>query len=573
MGTIKRLSDLMANDRKKFIIIFLLTGVSTALSLAPPLVVRHTIDNLAGIQNLLAPLLIILALGTVRAFVSYNIGKLTAKASENIAKKLRDRLFNHLQRLPFGYHIQANTGDLIQRCTSDLDNIRTFLSRETLQLSSVIFLISISTVVMFSLSPRLTIISFVGTPLIFFSAYIFHKKIKGEFLELDEKEGQLFATLQENLAGVRVVRAFGRSKFENDKFEEKNRQFRDLDVKLNKTVAIFKALSNMVSTAQIFLILIVGVIFVLNGDISLGTLLVFLTYTGMLVFPIRTIAKVLADLGRIDVSLNRLDEIFNTEPEDDEAGIKPESLKGDIVFDTVSFSYEETGKVLDEISFHIKSGETVGFLGGTGSGKSTIMHMLLRLYDYQSGTISIGGTEVKGISKKYLRSKIGMVLQEPFLYSKSINDNLKMAKENVRDEDIVKATKTANVHHVIENFEDKYETVVGEKGVTLSGGQRQRVAIARTIIKNSDILIFDDSLSAVDTKTDAHIREALKERAEGITTIIIAQRLTTLKEADRIFVIENGKISDSGTHEELIAREGFYKRIWEIQILGGVLNE
>ncbi|MDL2248809.1 ABC transporter ATP-binding protein/permease, partial [Tyzzerella sp. OttesenSCG-928-J15] len=310
---------------------------------------------------------------------------------------------------------------------------------------------------------------------------------------------------------------------------------------------------------------LVGSYMAYNGGISIGTLFVFFTYVNNLVWPLRQLGRILSNMGRMDVALNRINEILFTPLEEmDENAIKPE-LKGDIVFDNVSFSYEKDKPVLNNISFTVKSGEKIAVLGSTGSGKSSLMHLFLRLYDYKHGSIKINGNELKTIDKNYLRERIGIVLQEPFLYSKTIIENIKMAKDTVTDDEVYDAAKIANVHDVITGFKEGYDTVVGERGVTLSGGQKQRVAITRTLVKNSDILIFDDSLSAVDTETDALIQAELKKRSEGVTTFIISQRINTLMSADRIFVMEGGEITDMGTHDELIARDGLYYRVWNIQ--------
>jgi len=325
--------------------------------------------------------------------------------------------------------------------------------------------------------------------------------------------------------------------------------------------------SDILCLTQVLLVFTVGIIFAYNGTITAGELLVFNINTGMMVWPVRQLGRVLSDLGRMQVALERVYEILDTPAEKDTLGAVAHDLRGDIVFGDVDFVYESSGdrKIFDQLSFTVKKGETIAILGATGSGKSTLMHTLLRLYDYADGSITINGKELRDISKDHLREKVGIVLQEPFLYSKTIQLNLEMAKDNVTKDEVVEATTTASAHGFIEEFEDGYDTMVGERGVTLSGGQKQRVAIARTLIKNSEMLIFDDSLSAVDTETDAQIRAALDERASDVTTFIISQRITTLMDADRIFVIEGGKLTDEGTHDVLLSRDGLYKRIWDIQ--------
>jgi ATP-binding cassette subfamily B protein len=578
----------MRGNRLYYFGAVLMAGLATFTTMLPPLIIRITIDsaldgkpmeapalvinfieNLGGVSALAVNIwicsLAIVAVTITTGVFSYFRGKFTAKGSENIAKALKDTLYDHLQKMPYNYHVNAQTGDLIQRCTSDVETIRRFLASQMVEAFRVIFIVTYSMIIMSGINGSLTIVSVVVMPFVFVFSFLYFKKIMASFKAADEKEGELQAALQENLSGVRVVRAFGREKYEVDKFEEKNSTFRDLNIHLIKVMSGFWAISDFLCIFQIALVLFVGVYYTVNGNLSLGSLLVFNTYVGMLVFPIRQLARILSDMGRMSVSLGRVYEIINSPPEIDTPNAVKHPLNGDIVFDHISFYYEKNKPVLSDLSFTVKKGETIAFLGSTGSGKSTIMHLLLRLYDYIDGSITINGQELRLIEKKWLRERIGVVLQEPFLYSKTIEENIRMARFDATHVEIADAARTAAVHDVIENFENGYDTLVGEKGVTLSGGQKQRVAIARTLIRASDILIFDDSLSAVDTDTDARIRAALKERRTDVTTFIISQRITTLMQADKIFVIEYGKLSDVGTHSELIEREGLYKRIWNIQ--------
>ncbi|NMC58406.1 MAG: ABC transporter ATP-binding protein [Candidatus Methanofastidiosa archaeon] len=318
-------------------------------------------------------------------------------------------------------------------------------------------------------------------------------------------------------------------------------------------------------TGQIGIVLVAGIYFTVHGQITLGMLVAFNTYVSRLIWPVRQLGRILSDMGKMTVSLKRVSQILEEKEEKEVGeGLKPE-IKGELSFENVSFEYEENSPVLNNISFKVNKGETVAIVGPTGSGKSSLIHLLLRLYDYRSGSIKVDGVELKDISRKWIRSKVGIVLQEPFLYSRTIKDNIKMAKLDASDNEIVRATSMAAVHDVIKSFENGYDTVVGEKGVTLSGGQRQRVAIARTLIKNLPILIFDDSLSAVDAETDKIIRGELEKRSKGVTTFIISHRISTVMDADKIVVLNHGEIEAIGKHEELIRKDGVYKRIWQIQ--------
>ena len=586
--TQKRLSRIMMG-KKKFFIFGLSAGAFSALSsLAAPMITRITIDNILGdlpVEPNHLVMWFINLLGGIEAFreniwlvaFAYTFfaillaififlrGRLMSIGGEGVAKTLKDKLYDHIQKLPYNYHTHAKTGDLIQRCTSDVETTRRFLQGQTVEVARAIFFTVFSVVIMLTINIQMTLITFIFIPIIFLFSFIFFKYVRKTFKLADEKEGELTSVLQESLSGVRVVRAFGMSKFEVAKFEKKNKEFQDLGFKQMKYLAWYWSSTDLLCLLQSVSVFIFGIYLTYTGVLTAGELLLFNIYVGTMIWPIRQLGRVLSDMGRMQVALERIYEILDTPIEKDTENATEHDLKGDIIFKNVSFSYLDGRKIFDNLSFSIKKGETIAILGATGAGKSTLMHILLRLYDYQEGEIYINGKELKTISKKCLRENIGIVLQEPFLYSKTIDNNLKMAKDNAKKDEIIDATKTASAHKFIEEFEEGYNTMVGERGVTLSGGQKQRVAIARTLIKNSSMLIFDDSLSAVDTETDAQIREALSQKNNSITTFIISQRITTLMNADRIFVIENGGISDSGTHIELLSKDGLYSKIWNIQ--------
>ena len=569
---------------------FILQAGSALSNMAAPLVTRIAIDNVLGdapltpnflvmwLVNLLGGIdawreniwLAAVAFCIFQFFIAicvFGRQRSMALGGENTAKRMKDRLYNHIQKLPYNYHVHAKTGDLIQRCTSDVETTRRFLQQQTIDIVRAIFFPTFALVVMFSINTSLTFIAMAFLPIIFIFSYIFFKNIRRVFRQAEEAEGELTTVLQESVTGVRVVRAFGRARFEVDKFVGKNNEFRSLQFKQMKYLSWYWSSSDILCWSQVGLVFITGILFAYNGHITAGELLVFSINTGMMVWPVRQLGRVLSDLGRMQVALGRIYEILDTPAEKDTPGAEPHDLRGDIVFDNVDFEYESSKgrKIFDKLSFTVKKGETIAILGATGAGKSTLMHILLRLYDYSGGSITVNGKELRNISKNHLREKVGIVLQEPFLYSKSIQNNLEMAKDTVTQDEMVEATKTASAHEFIEGFEEGYGTMVGERGVTLSGGQKQRVAIARTLIKSSEMLIFDDSLSAVDTETDAQIRAALSERASDVTTFIISQRITTLMDADRIFIIEGGKLMDEGKHDDLLSRDGLYKRIWDIQ--------
>ena len=508
----------------------------------------------------------LVALNIVSGVFTYLKGRLTAVASEIIAYKLRTDLYEHLQKLPFSYHAKAETGDLIQRCTSDVDTIRRFLSVQVMQVVNTVLMVVISLSIMLSRNVMLTLYSMILVPVLFVFAMWFFRRVHKGFAAADEAEGKMSAVLQENLSGVRVVRAFGQQQREVEKFDHVSNDYRKKSKHLNNLLSIYWGGGDAMSMLQSLLTLVVCVIFTCRGEITVGTLIVFTNYVGQLLFPIRQLGRTLSDTGKSMVAMGRIQAILQAEaePEEPEAIMPP--LSGDIVFDHVSFHYaDDETPVLDDVSCTIPAGKTVAILGATGSGKSTMMYLLQRLYEPTGGKITIDGVPLDSIDRTYLRSHVGLILQEPFLYSKSIRDNVGIALRDAAMEDINAATETASARTFIERADKGYDTVVGERGVTLSGGQKQRIAIARTLLKDNDILIFDDSLSAVDTETDAQIRAALKSRAKGMTTLIISHRITTLSQADLILVLENGKITQQGTHEELCRQPGLYQRINNIQ--------
>lgn len=584
----KKLLEITKGNRLLYTLAILAIGVATFISMLEPLVIKITIDSIIGnkpinenavivnfieslggrsvlSKNLWICAICLVFLTSFRGIFLFLKGKLSAEASENMARSMRVKLYNHIQNLPYKYHVNVESGDLIQRCTSDVETIRRFFANQMVEIGRSIFMVVFAAVMMLSMNVKMTLISVITVPIVFIFSFIFFKRIKHTFQIADEQEGVLTSMLEQNLTGVRVVKAFGREQYEIEKFDKENKKYRDLGYNVAKLMSTFWASSDVLCTGQIGIVLVAGIYFTVHGQITLGMLVAFNTYVGRLIWPIRQLGRVLSDMGKMTVSLKRVSAILNEKPEAEIGeGLKPE-IDGELSFENVSFEYEENSPVLDDVSFKVNKGETVAIVGPTGSGKSSLIHLLLRLYDYKSGSIKIDGIELKDISRKWIRSKIGIVLQEPFLYSRTIKDNIKMAKLDASDNEIVRATSMAAVHDVIESFENGYDTIVGEKGVTLSGGQRQRVAIARTLINNLPILIFDDSLSAVDAETDKIIREELSKKSEGVTTFIISHRISTVMDADKIVVLNHGKIEAIGKHDELIQKDGVYKRIWQIQ--------
>ncbi len=508
--------------------------------------------------------LLYVALRSIGGLMTFIRAWANNRASEGAMKRLRDQLYQHIQYLPYDYHVKCQTGDLIQRATNDIETIRRFIAGSSVEFVRTLILTVCGMFLMMGIHLPLTLIAFSLVPFLLFTSLYFFKKIQRYYGVVEEREGRVFTIIQENLTGNRVVRAFARQRYEVDKFNEENEQLRLETISLDNLFASLWGSLDLISGIQISLVSILGVYYVLQGSLSLGQFTAFSSYVYTFLFPIRSFGRVLSDFGRTLISVHRIEEIMNEKEEEGLfEGLQP-SLKGDIVFENVSFQYDDV-KVFDHLNMTIPQGKTIAILGGTGSGKSTLILLLQRLYDIQEGRITINGYDITEMNKLYLRKRMSMVLQEPFLYSKTILENIRITSPQSSMDRVIEASKMAHIHDDILSFEQGYHTVVGERGVTLSGGQKQRVAIARALMEESDVLIFDDSLSAVDTRTDAAIREDLKHKKQDVTTIIISHRITTLMEADYIFVLKDGHVVEEGCHEDLLKQKGLYYETYLIQ--------
>ena len=567
--------------------------LNTAFNSLTPQIIRMTVDSIIGseelpgwftalgLQRLLqgdtARVLLLAAAAVLAAAILSGVFSFlarinTARASENAIKSLRDALYGHIQKLPFSWHTAHQTGEIIQRCTSDVEVIRNFVSAQMVEVFRIVFLIVMTMAIMFSMNVKISLVVAVFIPIIALYSFFFSSKISKRFLDADIAEGKLSSTVQENLTGVRVVRAFGRENFEIERFDERNNHFADLWIRLGHMMTTYWSTGDFIMALQVLTVICVGTVSAVHGEITLGEFLAFVSYNATLTWPVRSLGKILAEMSTTGVALERVSYILLAEPEHDPPRALQPPMDRDISFEHVTFGYENQKPVLDDVTFTIPAGSTFAILGGTGSGKTTLMHLLNRLYDLEPGCgrITIGGVDISRIGRGYLRKNVAIVLQEPFLFSRTIRENIGItAQERDRDamlEYVRAAARSACVDEAIEGFAQGYETVVGERGVTLSGGQKQRVAIARMLTQNAPVMIFDDSLSAVDAETDAKIRQQLKEKMGSATTILISHRITTLMQADRILVLDNGRVADLGTHEELIARPGIYRDIYEIQM-------
>lgn len=495
----------------------------------------------------------------------YLRGRWAALASEAIVQNLRLELYARLHRVQAGFYDTADTGDLVQRCSSDVETIRVFLSTHVVEIGRAIMLLITVMPILFWLDERLAWVSLLLMPILVVGAYLFFARVKSLFEQTDEAEARLTATLQENLTGIRVVRAFARQEYETQRFAERNAEFRNHSYRLMLLMSYYWGISDFVAMVQMGIVLLVGAHFIMTNSLSVGDLFAFLTYIGMVIWPLRHLGRVLTDTGKAVVALGRVNHILAKPIE--AAGIAPAQgrAKGVIVFDNLHFKYDSSTPVLSGLSLTVAAGETLAIVGPPGCGKTSLIKVLLGLYPYHKGSVTIDGYEVAELDIHWLRAQIGVVFQDPFLYSRSVGANVELGRPQASTTEIERACTDAAIHDSILSFSQGYESMVGERGVTLSGGQRQRLALARTLLKDPPILVLDDSLSAVDTGTEAQILTALRARKGRQTTLIIAHRLSSVRHADRILVLDEGKVKQLGNHAELASVEGPYRRLCTIQ--------
>ncbi len=565
-----QLFSLLGSSGKLYVLSILALGLTVFLEMGGFLIIRHLVDSLlqgeASFKSLAGWTGLFFLTASGKGLFSYLHGRGKARCAEMVTLSVRNGLYDHLQRLSFSFHDNSRKGELVQRATSDVDTVRRFFADHIPEVFRVFFMFSINLTILLVLERHLALLSIIAVPLVGALSTWFFFRIFDAYEQFQDHEGIMTSKIQENLSGSRVVRAFAMQDWEMKSFRKINEEQLRRGLRLTWWHSFYWPFAHFLCGLQFCFTLLAGGIMAINGTISVGTYIAFSSLVNSLIWPMQELGRTITELSKSHVSYKRIREILQEEKEDLDSGRRQVSLKGNFDFSEVCFRYNGGPPVLDQISFSCKAGDTVALMGTTGSGKTSLVNLIPRFYDYTSGEVLLDGLPLRQYSRHALRRDIGIVEQEPFLFSQTIRENIMYSVDReVTRAKIEAAAKAAAIHESILSFPLGYDTMVGEKGVSLSGGQRQRIAIARTLLKDPAILILDDSTSAVDAETETRIKSALDALKADRTTFIIAHRIQTLMAADLILVLDQGRIVQKGRHEDLISREGFYRGVFHLQ--------
>jgi len=546
-------------------------AVATILSLITPRLTQKAIDELTkGIStNLIRYAIFIIAIAIIRAFLTYFQRYVSGLFTEKIGKAIKDELYEHLHQVPVSYFNKMPVGELVSRASSDVEVVKRFVNNALINVFWIILLFFGAMYFLFSTNIMLALMIMVILPFITVTTVKFSHKVRPLHLKTQQQIAVMTRVAEENLYGIKVVKSYGREEYVIGRFKREALEVLNRVLTANRVSSIYSPLIGFIANSSLLIILLFGGIQVIKGNLTLGELVAFNSYVGMLLWPMRSVGQIINLSQRYIAARDRLLEILNFPVEEEDANAITLPIRGEVVFDNVTFGYDKNRPVIKNISFRANPGETIAIVGPTGCGKSTILELISRLYNPQKGTIYIDGIDIRRFKLDHLRKNIGIVFQEPFLFSDTIRNNIAFGKPDASMEEIIEVSKRSHCHEFIMNLPQGYDTIVGERGITLSGGERQRVSLARALLVKPPILILDEATSSVDVETELLIHDALSEITKNTTTFIVAHRFSTIRNADRIIVLEDGKIVEEGTHEELLNREGSYARVYHLQLVEG----
>ncbi|CAM3751315.1 MULTISPECIES: ABC transporter ATP-binding protein [Paenibacillus] len=572
MNVLRQLQGFFWEKRSYLFLSILCLAIATALGLVYPYLLQVLIDDAIKMENFgMVPQLALTVLGVVilKASMQFLHGFFGGRLGNYLAYSLRNACYEKLQFLSFRYYDTARTGDLMSRLTGDLEAIRMFIGFGFAQLLNLVLMVTFGSIMMFTISWKLTLITLVAMPFLVVAALKFESKIHPAFQEMRLALSSLTTAVQENITGVRTVKSFAREPHEVEKFSERNERYKTNQIFASSLWARYFPMMELFANISVVILLGVGGSLVINGSMSVGQLAAFFTLIWYIIGPLWGIGFHINNYTQSKASGERVLELLNqpidVKDRENAVDLVPSEVKGHVEFNEVTFAYGNKMAAVKDINLNAPPGSVIGLLGGTGSGKSTIIQLLMHAYNVNQGTITLDGININDIKVRSLRSQIATVFQETFLFSSSIRNNIAYGMKDVSMEDIIRAAKLAKAHDFIMEMKDGYDTIVGERGMGLSGGQKQRIAIARALLKNPKILILDDATSAVDMETEHEIQSGFQEVMKGRTTFIIAHRISSLRHADEILVLDEGRVVQRGKHEELIAVPGPYQDVYKIQ--------